>query len=229
MQKALDDDASSSGIWDGLVCCVRAAPAASRSDVAETPRHRAELRDVLIRSNDVALAKSVGLATRASGPRGVLSPREREVLDQVRQGRKNAEIASDACSSRRAPSSATWITSSTSLACGRGLPPSRVTRRSRRRAGRRLDRRFVGFGFVLLPLEAELFGTCHAVGLRCAGEHGFERRDDRRIELRLDSLGKAKARDPARHRVAIRPVGGHRVVGVGDRDDPGEQRNLLDR
>src|SRR5262249_9073312 len=61
--------------------------------LAAIPEHRAELRDLLIRSNDVTLAKSVGLVTRSSGPRGVLSAREREIMEHVRQGQKNTEIA----------------------------------------------------------------------------------------------------------------------------------------
>ncbi len=87
------DAASLLGIWDGLICCARALPDLLRH-LSEVPQHRVELREVLLRSNDVALAKSIGLASRSSGPRGVLSPREREVLDQVRQGRTNAEIGS---------------------------------------------------------------------------------------------------------------------------------------
>jgi ATP/maltotriose-dependent transcriptional regulator MalT len=84
--------ASDSGVWDGLVCAVRASPALLRLLVVESHR-RVELREVLLRSNDVALAKSVGLASRSAGPKGVLSPREREVMEHVVQGHRNAEIA----------------------------------------------------------------------------------------------------------------------------------------
>ncbi|HEX3850819.1 MAG TPA: LuxR C-terminal-related transcriptional regulator, partial [Polyangiaceae bacterium] len=79
-------------IWDGVVCAIRASPPLIVR-LAENASHRRQLRDLLLRSNDVLLAKSVGLVTRSSGPRGVLSPREREILDHVRQGRRNTEIA----------------------------------------------------------------------------------------------------------------------------------------
>jgi DNA-binding CsgD family transcriptional regulator len=48
----------------------------------------------LLRSKDFKLAKEAGLATRSTGTKGILSPREREIIDQVRQGRKTIEIAS---------------------------------------------------------------------------------------------------------------------------------------
>jgi ATP/maltotriose-dependent transcriptional regulator MalT len=78
--------------WDGVVCAVRAYPPLLERLVAR-PEHHAQLRDVLVRSRDVALAKAAGLVTRATGSQGLLSSREREILDQVRQGRKNVEIA----------------------------------------------------------------------------------------------------------------------------------------
>ena len=89
---SLLDLAARHAAWDGVVCAVRASPALL-SRLLLTPRHRAELRDVLLRSNDVALARSVGLVTRSTGPSGVLSPREREIMDHLIQGRKNSEIA----------------------------------------------------------------------------------------------------------------------------------------
>jgi LuxR family transcriptional regulator, maltose regulon positive regulatory protein len=85
--------ASETGVWDGVVCAIRACPdlAAALADVS---RHRAELAEVLIRSNDVALAKSCGLISRATGGTGgALSRRECEIMDHVRQGRTNAQIA----------------------------------------------------------------------------------------------------------------------------------------
>ena len=47
------------------------------------------------------------------------------------------------------------------------------------------------------------------------------------VELRTNRLSQAEARDAARHRFAIRPVGCHRVVGICDSDDPGHQRDLI--
>ncbi len=38
---------------------------------------------------------------------------------------------------------------------------------------------------------------------------------------------KSESGNPARHRVAVRSVRGHRVVGIGDRDDLGELRNII--
>jgi hypothetical protein len=52
------------------------------------------------------------------------------------------------------------------------------------------------------------------------GENSFERGDDGRVELSLDSLGNPDARHTTRHRIAVRPVGCHRVVGVCDSNDP---------
>jgi DNA-binding NarL/FixJ family response regulator len=57
------------------------------------PERQGEIREVLIRSHDVHLAKAVGLVTRSSGRGGLLSAREKEIMEHVRQGQKNAEIA----------------------------------------------------------------------------------------------------------------------------------------
>ncbi len=86
------DLASTLAAWDGVVCAVRSSPLLL-GHLADNPTHRSELREVLIRANDIELAKSVGLVTRSTGSHGILSSREREIIEQVRQGRKNAEIA----------------------------------------------------------------------------------------------------------------------------------------
>jgi DNA-binding CsgD family transcriptional regulator len=78
--------------WDSVICAVRASPELL-SRLAKSPRHRAELRGALLRSNDMALARKAGIVTRSTGSYGVLSPREREILDHVSQGRTNFEIA----------------------------------------------------------------------------------------------------------------------------------------
>jgi ATP/maltotriose-dependent transcriptional regulator MalT len=84
--------ASTLRAWDGVICVARAAPRLLPS-LAELPSYRDELREALVRSNDVVLARSAGLITRAHRTSLVLSPREREIMDHVRQGMRNAEIA----------------------------------------------------------------------------------------------------------------------------------------
>jgi ATP/maltotriose-dependent transcriptional regulator MalT len=78
--------------WDGVVCAVRAFPRLL-SRILERPGGVREMRLLLLRSNDVALAKATGVVTRETGTRGLLSPREVEILDHARQGKRNAEIA----------------------------------------------------------------------------------------------------------------------------------------
>jgi DNA-binding CsgD family transcriptional regulator len=84
--------ASASGVWDGVVCAVRAVPSLL-SSLVEFPDYRVELGEVLRRSNDARLAKSVGLAASVTGGLGGLTPREREAMEHVVQGKRNAEIA----------------------------------------------------------------------------------------------------------------------------------------
>jgi ATP/maltotriose-dependent transcriptional regulator MalT len=84
--------ASGFGLWDGVVCAIRAFPEVL-GPLSDIPRFRMELRDVLIRSSDTDLARAAGLVDRSTGVRGTLSPREREVLDHLSQGQRNAEIA----------------------------------------------------------------------------------------------------------------------------------------
>jgi ATP/maltotriose-dependent transcriptional regulator MalT len=90
---SLLETASRLDVWDGLICAVRACPRLLAT-LAQIPRYEAELREVLIRSNDDELARTVGIVTRATGVRRLLTRREAEVMDQVRQGRTNAQIAS---------------------------------------------------------------------------------------------------------------------------------------
>jgi ATP/maltotriose-dependent transcriptional regulator MalT len=85
-------NASRLGAWDAVICAVRAAPRLLPV-LGAVPSHRDELRDALLRSNDVSLARTAGLITRAHQTSGVLSPREREIMDHVTQGMRNAEIA----------------------------------------------------------------------------------------------------------------------------------------
>ena len=67
----------------------------------------------------------------------------------------------------------------------------------------------------------------HPVGLVSRCENRLESRNNRRIELTLHRLRKTQTRYSTRKRVAVRPIGRHRVVGIGDRNDPRQQRNLV--
>jgi DNA-binding NarL/FixJ family response regulator len=90
--RRLLDAASTSGVWDGLICAVRSRPELL-AQLVEFHEYRAELRDVLIRSNDARLARSAGLGANATVRSGRLTPREREVMEHVAQGKRNADIA----------------------------------------------------------------------------------------------------------------------------------------
>jgi ATP/maltotriose-dependent transcriptional regulator MalT len=80
------------GTWDGLVCAVR-SERELLVELVKIPEYRSQVHALLLRSNDSALARSVGLDGRQSGHHGVLSVREGEVLDLIRLGLKNREIA----------------------------------------------------------------------------------------------------------------------------------------
>ncbi len=84
--------ASTLKVWDPVVCSMRAS-AELAGQLALVPQYRTELTQVLLQARDAKIAKSVGLIARVPGSNGVLSPREREIMDQVKLGRKNAEIA----------------------------------------------------------------------------------------------------------------------------------------
>ena len=82
------------GAWDAVVSCVRAWPALL-PDLADAADLGLDLRSALRRSHDYELASRAGLSL---GPkprtrRSALSPREQEVLQLVRQGLTNGEIA----------------------------------------------------------------------------------------------------------------------------------------
>jgi DNA-binding CsgD family transcriptional regulator len=92
------EHASRINAWDGVICAVRAYPLLLPR-LMSVNRSGNELREALLRSKDVALAKAVGLVTRSTG-HGVLSPREREIMEYVRQGQRNADIATSLFISR---------------------------------------------------------------------------------------------------------------------------------
>ena len=68
--ESLLDIAARLDIWDGVVCAIRASPVLL-GHLVRYPDHKTQLRELLLRSNDLALAKSVGLVSRATGVRGV--------------------------------------------------------------------------------------------------------------------------------------------------------------
>ena len=78
--------------WDGVVCASRACPGLI-TQLASVRRYEAQLRQLLFRSRDDALAKRVGLTKATYGPRRALTRREREVIDLICLGSTNAEIA----------------------------------------------------------------------------------------------------------------------------------------
>src|SRR6266567_1067226 len=71
--------------------------------------------------------------------------------------------------------------------------------------------------------------TSETILLVCAGEYRLERRNYRCIKLCFHSLCESETRHPTRHRIAIRTVRRHRVVCVGNGDDPGQRRDLGQR
>lgn len=82
------------GGLDAVVLGCRVSSAFA-TELAANPEHRGSLAALLARSNDVALARRVGLTIpRAAQRRSPLSPREREVHELIAQGRTNREIAS---------------------------------------------------------------------------------------------------------------------------------------
>jgi DNA-binding CsgD family transcriptional regulator len=85
--------AASRGTWDPIVCSVRAAPTLLTA-LTEDPSRAQTLAEVLTRSCDYDLARTHGihLRRRALGLSALLTPREHEVLQLVRQGLTNAEI-----------------------------------------------------------------------------------------------------------------------------------------
>ena len=85
--------AAETGAFDTFVCAYRAYPQLL-TELALDESVRSTLAAVLSRANDVALATRVGLiATAATPEAAVLSRREQEVLDLLREGLTNHEIA----------------------------------------------------------------------------------------------------------------------------------------
>ena len=82
------------GAWDAVVCSARAWPELL-PNLKNAPELGLELRSALRRSRDYELANRAGLSLgrKPLAHRSALSPREQEVLQLVRQGLTNAEIA----------------------------------------------------------------------------------------------------------------------------------------
>jgi LuxR family maltose regulon positive regulatory protein len=81
------------GVWDPMVSAIRAHPPLL-SHLAESGARRRRLQPLLRRSNDFDLARHAGLhlGTRPRKRGSPLSPREREVLELIRQGLTNKQI-----------------------------------------------------------------------------------------------------------------------------------------
>ena len=90
---ALFDAAVDVDLWDILVTTFRAEPRILKT-LAKYPQTHAPVANVLRRSHDQPLGRRCGFGVElAYGRRGLLSKREREVLDLLRQGLTNREIA----------------------------------------------------------------------------------------------------------------------------------------
>jgi LuxR family maltose regulon positive regulatory protein len=81
------------GVWDPVVCALRASPALT-DILTHDERSRRVLAALWERSDDRALCRRAGIRTRATrSPYDILSPRELEVLGLMAQGLRNREIA----------------------------------------------------------------------------------------------------------------------------------------
>ena len=75
--------------------------------------------------------------------------------------------------------------------------------------------------------EFEFGPACCPVVLARSRQNRLEYSDDSRVELAFYSLSEAKSGNATRHRIAIRTLGRHSIVGVCDGDDSREQRYLV--
>jgi ATP/maltotriose-dependent transcriptional regulator MalT len=86
------ETARETGNFDSLVCAYRAYPELLQRLVGDE-QLRDDLADLLLRTNDRALASRLGLALPASESSELLSPRERDVLRLLCEGLTNEQIA----------------------------------------------------------------------------------------------------------------------------------------
>ena len=80
---------------------------------------------------------------------------------------------------------------------------------------------------LIAATDAEALSCPRSVDLVVAGQDGFNGGNDGGIELRFDRLRHPKSRDAAGHRLSVGAVARHGVVRVSDRDDPGEERDVI--
>jgi ATP/maltotriose-dependent transcriptional regulator MalT len=90
----LADDATNLGVWDPVLCALRASPELADAFAAEeTLRPATEF--LYQRSRDRGLSRRAGFRTRSPhSPDELLSPREREVIGLISRGLRNHEISS---------------------------------------------------------------------------------------------------------------------------------------
>jgi ATP/maltotriose-dependent transcriptional regulator MalT len=86
------ETARMTGNFDSLVCAYRAYPELLQR-LAEEEQLHDDLAELLLRTNDRALASRLGLALPASASSTLLSPRERDVLRLLCEGLTNQQIA----------------------------------------------------------------------------------------------------------------------------------------
>src|SRR3954449_12054778 len=76
-------------------------------------------------------------------------------------------------------------------------------------------------------MQDECRTSTQPVVLGGASQDRLERRDDGGIKLSLDCLCEPQSRDATWHCVAVRTIRSHRVVAIGDGDDPCQKRNAV--
>ena len=175
-----------------------------------------------------------------------LSPREREVYELICDGLSNGEIAAAALHHRRdsqgsRPTCVRQAWSPVADCVGdQRRPRSQATARSDRRqaaprirlsgaaesgattsSGSKIASSILG----VVRLEVRSLGG--PVFLGWLSKDRLECRDRGGVELALDRLSQPETRNAARHGIPIGSVGRHRVVRVSDRDDLGQQGNLV--
>ena len=173
------------------------------------------------RAGDQDLAESLVILQRNRRPSGTaLSARARS-LRPTGSGTKNREIALVLIRLRSRPSRFMHITSTTSLESAPGTALTiyaMLERGIEATSAHRLERIRWRILVTLRELR-EVLALSQSVLLIRAREDRLEGRDCRCVELAVNPLREPETCRPTRHCVAVRPIGRHRVVGVGDRND----------